>query len=230
MIQVLKINNLINIRVHAGYPYTVFYKNSSILHSDSYAEPPIDNVKRRLQGICVLEDDKSQVYREASLFYIQINGYVSNEQAQAYIPSIINAWNLYYTPIQANLSIINSKIIGKQYRFNNFNIITRIFYQVVGNYSTSFDAFNYQGKISSLLQVPYGSPNLVALSFIILNQRNLVRKLNLDLLLDQLPQIKIENEITHKDKKKIEEFLETNWINSNLNYFFIKMIILSTEK
>ena len=158
-----------------------------------------------------------------------MNGYVSNEQAQAYIPTIINAWNLYYTPILANLSIMNSKIIGKQYRFNNFNIITRIFYQVVSNYSTNFDAFNYQGKISSLLQVPYGSPNLVARSFIKISQRNLVRKLNLDLLLEQLPQIKIENEITHKDKRNIEKILQTFWMNSIIYYFPIKIIISNSR-
>ena len=96
-------------------------------------------------------------------------------------------------------------------------------------YSTNFDAFNYQGKISSLLQVPYGSPNLVARSFIKISQRNLVRKLNLDLLLEQLPQIKIENEITHKDKRNIEKILQTFWMNSIIYYFPIKIIISNSR-
>ena len=177
-------------------------------------QPAIDNLKKRLQGICVLEDDIKHVYREESLFYIQVNGYISNEQAQVYVPTIVNAWNLYYTPMQLNLSITNAKIIGKQYRFNNFNIITRIYYEVISNYSANLDAFNYHGRISSFVQVPYGSPSLVARTFLRINQRTLVKKLNFDVLLDQLPQIQIENEVSVKFKIQLQKTLESFWSNS----------------
>ncbi len=159
----------------------------------------------------MLEDDISQVYREDSLFYIQVNGYISNEQAQPYIQTIVSAWNQYYTPIQSNLSINNANIIGKQYRFNNFNIITRIYYQVLSNNSINLDAFNYQGKIRNLLEIPFGSPGLVART--ILRTKTVRKKSTFDVLLDQLPQIQIENEVTLKDRIHLEKILEEFWIS-----------------
>lgn len=70
------------------------------------------------------------------------------------------------------------------------------------------------------MQVPYGSPSLVARTFIKVNQRVIARKLNLDLLLEQLPQIKLENEITHKQKEHIEKILKYFWTKSNFILLF----------
>lgn len=194
----------------------MIYKNK-ILYSNSYAPPLLQNIKSKFDGLCIIEGEINDAYREESLFYIQINGYISNEQAQPYIPSIVSAWNQYYTPLQANLSVSNAKIIAKQYRFNNFNIITRIYYQVFSNYSIDLDGFNYQGKLLNLLNVPIGSPSLVLgrnVQSRHASQRKLHKKSNFDVVLDQLPQIQVENELKQENIGYLESALQHFWTKS----------------
>lgn len=63
---------------------------------DVFVGPQLSALKSALSGFCDIQDPIDQIYRQASLNFVQASGYLTIDQANEYIPSITTAYQNYF--------------------------------------------------------------------------------------------------------------------------------------
>lgn len=185
---------------------------------DVFGGPLLSNLKTAMSGFCDIQDPIDQISRQASLNYVQASGYLTIDQANEYLPSITSAYETYFASFSYPVKIMKPTVIRSiENRFVNQIIVTRIYYQLFGNTSQPLNAFNYQIKTTRFtIQPPSNLAPLVARSLRIMNEArvdllNKERITDLDTMLDTLPQIAIDSEITEDQKQGLVDSLKKFW-------------------
>lgn len=183
---------------------------------DVYAGPTVENLKTALNGICNVQDPITYLSRQDSLNYIQAMGFLTIDQANLYIPSIVNAYQLYFATFSSPVILLGFPYIQNlQIRIINQLIVTRIYYQVFANTPRSCDAFNYQIRYTRFaIQPPPNLSGLVA-RLVSLGRLDLIDQAKItdvNLILNKLPHLGFETIITADQVSKLENTLVNFWL------------------
>lgn len=192
------------------------------MYPEVFTGPTLSKLKAALSGYCDIQDGMGQIYRQSSLNYIQASGYLTIDQAEEYIPSIKSAYESYFASAVNKVKLGSPAVVIRsiENRFVNQIIVTRMYYQLFGNTSQPLNAFNYQIRHSPFtIETPSNLAPLVARSMRIMGESriDLLNKegiTTLDTMLDSLPQVALDNEITEDQKQGLIESLKTFWTMS----------------
>jgi hypothetical protein len=152
------------------------------------------------------------------MFFFQANSYLTNEQMQEYIPSLLKAWNNYSSTLNPPSFVNRIAIRGQQYRFIDYDITSRVFYQVTSNSSFEANAFNYRARVENYLQLPNYLPDLLSKRpnaiVNILNKKSMrlnKRIFSFEVSMNDLLSVAVQNEVTWKERSNLEAALQKFW-------------------
>ena len=197
-------------------PYVVSSFTVNSFTPDVYAGPTIANLQTALNGICNVQDSVAFLYRQDSLNYIQAMGLLTIDQANQYIPSIVNAYQSYFAIFPSPVILLSFPAIQNlQVRIINQLIVTRIYYQIFANTPQPCDAFNYQvGYTRFAIQPPPNLSGLVA-RLVSLGRLDLIDQAKItdvNLILFKLPHLGLETIIASDQVHKLENTLVNFWL------------------
>jgi hypothetical protein len=179
----------------------------------------LSKLKSALSGFCDIQDSISQIYRQNSLNYIQASGILTIDQAQEYVPAITAAYfTAYFNSFPYRVVLSQPTVIrSMESRFVNQIVVTRIYYQLFGNTSQPLNAFNYQIRYTRFtIATPSNLAALVARSALIMGDAriDLLNKegiTTLDTMLQSLPQVAVDYQLSEDQKQGLVDSLRTFW-------------------
>ena len=186
------------------------------LNPTVYAGPAYATIKNGLYGLCAMEDSIDAIYRQDSLNYIQATGYLTIDQAQLYIPSILTAYQNYFASFPYAVAFTQPALIASIENFYvNQIVVTRIYYDLFGNTTQPLNAFNYQIKNTNYsIQPPMSLAPLLARSLTILSRidlLNIAQITDLNTMLIDLPQLALDGIITADQSADLINSLTQFW-------------------
>ncbi len=210
-------------------------------YPDVYMGPYMSYLRKSLYGFCNIENDITQVYRRDSLEYIDAKSIMTSDQAQQYLPSISMAYQAYLTSLDNNFYMTHTVIRSLENLVISQNyIVTRIYYQVYANTTQPLTAFNYQLRYSRnaaqqrikstsdsqpvlsavkrrrSVQTPQEASDEINDDKHRLLVKRAIKSDDNDLILDWLPQVTLESEITVQNTGRLVNSLVKFWNKSKL--------------
>jgi hypothetical protein len=196
-------------------PYGFKLQDATLLTPDIYLEPSLNNLKSSLTGLCNIQDGITQVYEQDSLNYIQVDSVITLDQAQLYVPNISTAYNSYFLSMPNNILMVKSPVIyGNEVRLVDQKITTRIYYAIAANTTQPMNAFNYQIRYTNFKIQPVSISR--SLSAKVDKTAWLDSARITDVILQWLPAIAIEKELTFEENAKLANALAEFWKISKL--------------